>query len=118
MKIRMNEYSRVVDTYELELDAKYVAELNNYLQERCVEKDRLPYLESEDIVYIFENKWCIDNPELEKEYHWYYPNGHNSNYSETLADFVYYLVEEDLWNSDVADHEYLDREDIEIEILK
>ena len=111
MKIVRNEYSTVCNTYELELDAKYIVELNNYLQEKCAQREQLPYLESEDIAYIFENVWAEN--EFDKEYEWIGYNG--SSYTESLDEHVYHIVEEDLWNTD-PEEEYLDTYDVTMEV--
>lgn len=111
MKIVRNEYSTVCNTYELELDAKYIMELNNYLQEKCVQREQLPYLESEDIAYIFENTWTEN--EFNKEYEWISYNG--SSYTATLDEYVYRIIEEDLWNTD-PEEEYLDTYDVTMEV--
>ena len=111
MKIIRSEYSTVRNTYEIELDAKYIVELNNYLQEKCAQREQLPYLESEDIAYIFENRW--NDTEFDKEYEWCRYG--SSVYSQSLSDFVYEIIEEDLWNTD-PEEEYLDTYDVTMEV--
>lgn len=113
MKIVRDVYVRAVETYELEIDTKYVIDLNNYLQTKCTTPENLPYLESEDIIIIFEGDAA---GMFDKEFIWSTHCG--QTFKERLNDYVRDIINDDLWNCDIKYTETIENQDWEDRIEK
>jgi hypothetical protein len=108
MKIVRDVYVRAIETYVLEIDTQYVIDLNSYLQSKCTTPENLPYLESEDIINIFEgDKFDM----FDKEFTWLIYHG--QSFKETLADYVRDTVNDDLWNCDIECTETVENQEWE-----
>ena len=108
MKIVRDVYVRAVETYELEIDTQYVVDLNSYLQSKCTTPEDLPYLESEDIINIFEGD---EFDMFDKEFTW--KCYHDHTFKERLNDYVRDVVNDDLWNCDIEYTETIENQDWE-----
>ena len=105
MRVEIKEYVRRVEFYELDIDAEYIAQLNNYFRTKY---PTLVFADiTEDDITICLNHQERQYPHLAQEIepHW------------TLGEFIRDYVMQDAWDS-WYDGEHLDTEDYEVEVQR